>query len=39
VGEMDGTPGCGREDGRQKAVEARAYERRVLVDGVDVCGT
>ena len=33
--------GCGREDGgRQGEVEVgRAYERRVLVDGGDACGT
>ena len=39
---MDGGQGCGGEDeGRQvqEEEEGRAYERRVLADEGDACGT
>ena len=31
--------GCGHGDGQQEVVVGRAYEHRVLVDGVDAYGT
>ena len=39
---MDEKRDCGREDGGQQGqveVEGRAYERRVLADEEDACGT
>lgn len=39
---MDERPGYGGEDGGQQVeveVEGRAYERRVLADEGDACGT